>query len=87
MDSFLKDFRPSVYAVRSLPSIMPSCPPGAFPTIRHYEIRDLTGTLLTEVCHDVSLKPVLQPLTGEVLNHATSNHDAEAHVDVAARDI
>ena len=63
-----------------------SCPRGAFPTIRHNEIRDLTGTLLTEVCHDVSLEPVLQPLTGEVLNHATSNHEAEARVDVAARD-
>ena len=30
-----------------------SCPRGALPTIHHNEIRDLTGTLLTEVCHDV----------------------------------
>ena len=63
-----------------------SCPRGAFPTIRHNEIRNLTGILLTEVCHDVSLEPVLQPLGGEVLNHATSIRENEARVDVAARD-
>ena len=62
-----------------------SCPRGAFPTIHHNENRDLTGTLLTDVCHDVSLEPVLQPLTGEVLNHATSNREVEARVDVTAR--
>ena len=55
-------------------------------TIHHSETRNLTGTLLTEVCHDVSLGPVLQPLTGEVFNHATSSHEVEARVDVAAKD-
>ena len=63
-----------------------SCPRGAFPTIRHNEIRNLTGTLLTQVCHDVSLEPPLQPLSGEVMNNATSNRQDEARVDVAARD-
>ena len=58
----------------------------AFPTIRHNEIRNLAGTLLTEVCHDVSLELVLQPLGGEVLNHATSIRENVAWVDVAARD-
>ena len=29
---------------------MLSCPRGGFPSIRHNEIRDLTVTLLTEVC-------------------------------------
>ena len=55
-------------------------------TIRHSETQDLTDTLLTEVCHDVNLGPVLQPLTGEVFDHATSSHDVEVHVDVAAKD-
>ena len=64
-----------------------SCPRGAFPTIWHNEIRNLTGILLTEVCHDVSLEPVLQPLGGEVLNHATSIRENEARVDVAAKDV
>ena len=27
--------------------------------------RDLTASLLTEVCHEVSIEPDLQPLTGE----------------------
>ena len=27
-----------------------SCPKGGFPSIRHNEVRDLTATLLTEVC-------------------------------------
>ena len=30
-----------------------SCPNGAFPTIRHNDIRDLTVELMSEVCHDV----------------------------------
>ena len=63
-----------------------SCPHGAFPTLCHNEIRNLTGTLLTEVCPDVSLEPVLQLLSGEVLNFATSNHENETQVAVAVRD-
>ena len=63
-----------------------SCPRGAFPTIRHNEIQNLTGTLLTEVCHDNSLEPVLQPLSGEVLHHTTSIRENEARVDVAVTD-
>ena len=63
-----------------------SCPRGALPTIRHNEIRDLTGTLLTEVCPDVSLEPALQPLTGETLTLISSNHQDEARADIAARD-
>ena len=34
---------------------------GGFPIIRHNEIRDLTATLLTEVCSEVSIEPELQP--------------------------
>ena len=50
-----------------------SCPRGGFPTIRHNEIRDVTASLLTEVCHDVMIEPNLQPLTGEALTGAASN--------------
>ena len=45
-----------------------SCPNGAFPTIRHNDIRDLTAELMSEVCHDVSTEPPLQPLSGESLS-------------------
>ena len=61
-----------------------SCPKGGFPSIRHNEIRDLTASLLTEVCTDVCIEPDLQPLTGEVLTGATSNSQAGARLDIAA---
>ena len=42
-----------------------SCPRGGFTIIRHNEIRDLTATILIEVCHNVNVEPTLQPITGE----------------------
>ena len=60
-----------------------SCPRGGFPIIRHNEIRDVTAALLTEVCHDVRVEPDLQPLTGEVLNGATSVKTDGARLDIA----
>ena len=45
-----------------------NCPTGGFPTIRHNELRDFTASLLSEVCHGVSVEPHLQPLTGEIFH-------------------
>ena len=59
-----------------------SCPNGAFPTIRHNDIRDLTAELMSEVCHDVSTEPPLQPLSGESLSLRTANQDVGAGVTV-----
>ncbi len=50
-----------------------SCAKGGFPSIRHNEIRDLTATLLTEVCHDVCIEPELQPVSSETLGGASAN--------------
>ena len=50
-----------------------TCPKGGFPSIRHNEIRDLTASLLTEVCHEVDVEPHLQPITGEQFTLASSN--------------
>ena len=61
-----------------------SCAKGGFPSIRHNEIRDLTATLLTEVCNDVCVEPALQPITDEVLSGATANSQAGARLDIAA---
>ena len=61
-----------------------SCAKGGFPSIRHNEIRNLTATLLTEVCHDVCIEPELQPVTGEVLSGATANSQDGARLDIAA---
>ena len=32
--------------------------------IRHNDVKDLTAKLLSEVCHDVKVKPTLLSLTG-----------------------
>ena len=48
-----------------------SCPKGGYPSIRHNEIRDLTAALLSEVCHNVSAEPHLQPMTSEVMSGST----------------
>ena len=61
-----------------------TCPKGGFPILRHNEIRDLTANLLTEVCHDVSVEPYLQPLTGEVLSGPSSIGQDGARLDIAA---
>ena len=50
--------------------------------MRHNEIRDITETLLSEVCHGVSKEPQLQPLSGENLSHASANREEGARLDV-----
>ena len=54
---------------------------GGFPAIRH-EVCDITASLLTEVCHGVTIETHLQPLTGEVMSHKTAVKDG-ARLDVA----
>ena len=61
------------------------CHMGGFPTIRHNEIRDITASLLTEVCHNVATKPALQPLTGEGMIARTANSDERPRLDIRAR--
>ena len=61
-----------------------NCLKGGFPTLRHNKVRDLTASLLSEVCHDVRVEPHLQPLTGETIRHRTANTDAEARSDISA---
>eukprot|EP00731_Ephydatia_muelleri_P021915 Em0014g506a len=51
-----------------------SCPLGGFPSIRHNEIHDLTANLMTEVCHNVSIEPHLQPITGGMGSIATTTY-------------
>ncbi len=60
-----------------------SCPTGGYPSIRHNEIRDITASLLTEVCHNVSIEPHLQPMTGESLSHRTANIEDQSRLDIA----
>ena len=60
-----------------------SCAKGEFPSIRHNEIRNLTATLLTEVCHDVRIEPGLQPVTNETLTGASADRQDGARLDIA----
>ena len=58
---------------------------GGFPTILHNEIRDITATLLTEVCSNVATEPHMQPLSGETFRLASTNTDDGARLDISAR--
>ena len=49
-----------------------TCEAGGFISLRHNEIRDLTGKVLKEVCENMWAKPLLQPLTGKKLKYQTS---------------
>jgi hypothetical protein len=62
-----------------------SCPKGAFPTFRHNDLRDITGGLLSEVCKEVSLEPVLQTLEGHPLHHLSANTEDCARSDIQAK--
>ena len=59
-----------------------SCQRGGFPTLQHNEVRDLTASLLSEVCGNVSVKPALQGVSGESL-HGSANRDNGARLDIA----
>ena len=61
-----------------------SCPTGGFTIIRHNEVRDLLANLLTEVCHDVSVEPHLQPPSGESFPLLSASTEENARLDVAA---
>ena len=61
------------------------CHMGSFPSICHNEIRDITASLLTEVCHNVATEPPLQPLTEETFSARSANTDNYARLDIRAR--
>jgi hypothetical protein len=63
-----------------------NCNFGGFPSLLHNDIRDITANLLTEVCSEVSVEPILQPLSGESLSHRSANIEDEARADIAATD-
>ncbi|MCH2405735.1 MAG: hypothetical protein MK200_06040, partial [Nitrosopumilus sp.] len=62
-----------------------NCSKGGFVLIRHNDIRDLTAELLSEICKDVSVEPILTPLTGETFVSKSAILDDDARCDVAAR--
>ena len=62
-----------------------NCSRGGYPTICHNELCNITTTdLLSEVCHNVGIEPVLQPVIGEQLSLRTANREDGARLDIAA---
>ena len=57
---------------------------GGFIIQRHNELRDLEADMLSMVCNDVEIKPVLQELTGESLP-SRANRAPDACLDIYAR--
>jgi hypothetical protein len=64
-----------------------TCKKGGFISIRHNDIRDFTAEMLTEVCKDVAVEPILTPLSGETFRYKTANTDECARLDVSARGV
>ena len=60
-----------------------TCKTGGFPSVRHNEVRDITASLLTEVCHGVTIEPHLQPLSGESMSQCSAITEDGARLDVA----
>ena len=61
-----------------------SCKKGGFISLRHNHLRNITVTLLKEVCKDIRVEPQLQELTGEILHPSTITGN-EARLDICAR--
>ena len=51
--------------------------------MRHNEERDITASLLTEVCHGVTTESHLQLLSEVSLSHCSANTQDGAQLDVA----
>ena len=59
-----------------------SCKKGGLITLRHNELRDITASLLKEVCHDVRTEPSLVDVNGEHFNRTANTK--QARLDISA---
>ena len=60
-----------------------TCKTGGFPAVRHNKVRDITASLLSEVCHGATTEPHLQSLSGESMSHRSAITDDGARLDIA----
>ena len=60
-----------------------NCKKGGFVSLRHNNLRNVTASLLQEVCKNVTIEPLLQKLTGEQTNSCIKTD--EARLDISAR--
>ena len=62
-----------------------SCPTGGLPSMRHNEIRDILGKLISEVSTSTRIEPPLQPVTGETFVRQSATREDDARPDIYAR--
>ena len=62
-----------------------SCKKCGFVTIRHDQVRNITATLLNEICNNVPIEPQLQSLSGEYFDAKTANKHEDAQLVISAR--
>ena len=56
---------------------------GGYTIVRHNEIRDTFANLMSEVCRDVAVEPLLQPPDGETFDRNSTATD-DARLDIKA---
>ena len=61
-----------------------NCHLGGFTILRHNGVRDLTARLLNEVCHNATIEPPLQSLSGETLQPKSAITTDNARLDIKA---
>ena len=71
-------------ASHSISSMFSHVQKAAFTSIPHNEVRDVTASLLSEVCSNVEVEPHLQPITGEHLTLYSANSEPNPRLDLAA---
>ena len=59
------------------------CPKGGYTVVRYNELRDTLASLMIEVCQDVAVEPLLQPLEGETFDRNSTATD-DARLDTKA---
>ena len=62
-----------------------SCSRGGYVIMRHNNIRDIFGSLVSEICNDVTIEPQLTHLSGETFALQSTTTDDDARLDVSAR--
>ena len=62
-----------------------NCKVGGLPIHRHNNIRDLTASLISEVCPNTEIEPSLQPLTGERRERRSANSRDDSRLDIRCR--
>ena len=54
-------------------------------TLRYNKLRDVTGALLEEICHDDAIELILQSVVNNNRVLSTTNTNDEARFDVSAK--